>query len=219
MGYLYDSMESLLNLIRFPHKKGLRNLLEEIDTAIDVAVPDIFIAEFEVAPDQLAANNIVSTNLTEAAIPVFDMDDVTQPDVCRCLSVKGTKAGATLTGNVVVTGTDYNDEAISETFALNGDSTITGTKAFKSITNVALPGWVTDGDNVVIGVTDKIGMPHKMDGNNILHLLVDGVKEAPAAVTFSSTVLAQNTFDGTTASNGTRVFKAVYLRKIVLPAP
>jgi hypothetical protein len=67
------------------------------------------------------------------------------------LSITGHKAGATLTGNVVITGTDTSDEALTETIALNGVATVFGSKVFKSVVSVDLPAWITNGDSVDIG--------------------------------------------------------------------
>lgn len=59
-----------------------------------------------------------------------------QPDFPRFLQVKSV---AGVTGNVTITGTDYSDASISDTIALNGASAVEGVKAFKHITNIAVP--------------------------------------------------------------------------------
>lgn len=43
---------------------------------------------------------------------------ITNPNAPRCLSITGTKAGATLTGNVLITGTDADGHGQDVTFSL-----------------------------------------------------------------------------------------------------
>lgn len=62
---------------------------------------------------------------------------ITNPAVPRGLTVKGNVSG--ITGNVTITGTDYAGAALSEVIALNGASAVAGAKAFRSVTNIALP--------------------------------------------------------------------------------
>jgi hypothetical protein len=81
---------------------------------------------------------------------------ITQPNVPRVLSITGTKAGATLTGNVTITGTDENDEATSDVLALNGNYTVFGTQVFKTVTQIDYPARVTASDTVKVGVQDGL---------------------------------------------------------------
>jgi hypothetical protein len=81
---------------------------------------------------------------------------ITAPNVARCLSVTGTKAGNTLTGDVVLTGTDENGTATSETIALNGNATVFGVQPFKTVTQIDVPVRVTASDTVKVGVADRL---------------------------------------------------------------
>ena len=82
-----------------------------------------------------AAGVMAATNLGAAVQTITT--GITSPAAPRALSVVGNVSG--ITGNVVVTGTNYAKEVITETFALNGSTTVHGTKAFKTVTSVALP--------------------------------------------------------------------------------
>jgi hypothetical protein len=62
---------------------------------------------------------------------------ITNPGHPRALSAKGSASG--ITGNVVIEGTNYLDEDITETIALSGASAVDGLKAFKTITKITLP--------------------------------------------------------------------------------
>lgn len=81
---------------------------------------------------------------------------ITAPNVARCLSITGTKAGNTLTGDVVVTGTDQNGSATTETFALAGNATLYGTQPFATVTKIDVPVRVTASDTVKVGVADRL---------------------------------------------------------------
>jgi hypothetical protein len=76
---------------------------------------------------------------------------ITDPTFARRLTIKGTKAGATLTGDVVITGTGADCAALEETIALNGDAVVSGIEYFKTVTNINVPAYVTDGDTVAVG--------------------------------------------------------------------
>ena len=72
-----------------------------------------------------AAGVMAATNLGAAVQTITT--GITSPAAPRALSVVGNVSG--ITGNVVVTGTNYAKEVITETFALNGSTTVHGTKA------------------------------------------------------------------------------------------
>lgn len=144
--------------------------------------------------------NDVHANITLTAAIQDIATGITNPDFPRVLSITGTKAGATLTGNVVITGTDIRGNALSETIALNGDNTVAGTKAFKTVTNIRVPVKVTTGDVVSVGFTDALGLDRCMQGDEVALVTMDGVYEGTRpTVTFSSTVIALNTVDPNTA--------------------
>jgi hypothetical protein len=118
------------------------------------------------------------------------------PDVPRGLTITGTMAGGTLTGNVVVYGYDAVGGPINETFALNGSATVIGVKAFASVYGVSLPVRITAGDTVKIGYSDLLGFPELVPGNTVLFATFDGVYEVTRpAVLFSLTNPANCTFD------------------------
>lgn len=104
-----------------------------------VDVDRAFLAHFQVpAADAVAlsANGVMAaTNL--AGTVQAKTTGLTSPAVPRALSIVGNVSG--ITGNVVVEGTNYANEVISETIALNGTSTVNGAKAFKTVTEVNLP--------------------------------------------------------------------------------
>jgi len=99
----------------------------------------------------------VHAAITLLAAPQVITTATTNPAVPRCLSVTGTKAGATLTGNVVLTGTDDNGDACSATIALDGNETIFDYwQPFATVTQIDLPAQTTAGDTVKIGLVDRL---------------------------------------------------------------
>ena len=113
---------------------------QKINTdARGVSVDKGFIAHFQVPATKAVAASatgvLVATNLTAAVQAITT--GLTGPAAPRALSIVGNVSG--MTGNVVVAGTNYAKEAITETLALNGTTTVHGAKAFKTVTSIALP--------------------------------------------------------------------------------
>lgn len=98
-----------------------------------------FLAHFQVSADDATVTNdtyIVSyVNMTDAEQEIEE--DFAVPTVPRNLLITGNVSG--ITGNVVIDGTNYVDEEISETIALNGTAAVLGAKAFKTVSKITLP--------------------------------------------------------------------------------
>ena len=111
----------------------------------------------------------------------------TNPDFPRILTVKGNASGNA--GNVVLTGTNFNDEVITETIALNGSSEVLGTKAFKTLTSIALPAETHAGtDTVSIGVGNKFGFPAVISNTGLVFAKNFNGSVDAGTVTASTTV-------------------------------
>lgn len=91
---------------------------------------------YEITPIAVSAVGVhAASNLAAGAQNVTSA--ITNPDVPRTVTVKGNVSG--ITGNVVITGTNINNVVITDTIALNGTAEVEGVKAFKTVTNIALP--------------------------------------------------------------------------------
>lgn len=144
---------------------------------------------------------------------VQDVTPTTQPDHPRIVSIKGTKAGGSLTGNVVITGTNIRGEVITDTIAINtNDSEVFGVKAFKTITNIHLPVRVTAGDTVKVGMGDALGLDRCLAGDEVLYVTASGVYETtrPTVVADSDEV-EKNTLNPDHALDGSTNFVAVFV--------
>ncbi len=163
-----------------------------------------YIAHMQVAG---AAATVASTTGIHAAITLLAAAQdittaITQPSVPRCLSITGAMAGGSLTGDVVITGTDAAGDSLEETIALNDNATVVGLSAFKTVTNIHVPARVTEADTVAIGFTEALGLGHKLAHNTVLYAFKNNTKEGTApTVTTSATVLALNTVDLNSALN------------------
>lgn len=155
-----------------------------------------FIVRFRVADDDAVAASddavLEATELDEEDELVVTKD-IENPAVPRALRVKGSAVG--MEGDVVI-GTNYNGDAITETFELNGNNAVEGSKAFASITSITLPERTAEGNAVSVGWNDKLGLPFKLPHNTVLAAYLDNTKEANApTVATSATLLENNTID------------------------
>lgn len=164
------------------------------------------------AGEPLAAD----TNGVHAAIALTDAlqtitTGITNPDVPRCVSITGNASG--IAGDVTITGTNFDDAAISEVIALNGDNTVGGEKAFKTVVSIALPIETHAGtDTVEIGFTDSLGLPDMLTRNSVLWGHIDGTRDGiTPSVTFDSNELEKNVVLLDTALDGSAVIIDYYL--------
>jgi hypothetical protein len=172
--------------------------------AIDISCDRGFIAHYQVA----AADAVVASDTAVHAaitLPTSGTTTVTtaitNPAVPRALRIKGNAAG--ITGNVVITGTNYNGDVITETIVANGASAVEGNKAFKTVNQIVVPVRTQASDTISIGFNEKIGLPYLLPHNTVLFAFVDNVKEGTApTVTVSGTTLESNTIDLNTALSG-----------------
>ena len=175
--------------------------------AEDVSVDRAFIAHCQVAAaDAVAASNTAvhaAVTLADAATTVVTTG-ITNPAYPRAPRIKGNAAG--ITGNVNIEGTNFNDEAISETKAANGSTAVEFDKAFKTMSKITLPARNAEGDTISVGFNDKLGLPYKLAHNTVIQTFVDNALEGTAAtVTTSATAIESNTIDPNTALSGKAV--------------
>jgi len=160
-------------------------------------------AKFETPAAQSITAVLGSTPLTSSTQTITE--GITDPDVPRNIKIKANVAG--VTGDVVIHGTNINDDAISETIALNGDTEVQGNKAFKTITSIELPAETNAGtDTVSIGTANKLGLPYKLSLNTVLKAFRDGVLEGTApTVAVDAASIENNTVLLNSALNGTDI--------------
>lgn len=163
-----------------------------------------FLAHFQVPAASAVAASAVAIHaaiaLTASAQAIIAA--ITNPAAPRNVTVTGNASG--IAGDVVIKGTNYAGEAITETIALSGTSTVAGNKAFKTVAEIDLPIKTNaSGDTVSVGIGSKLGLPYKLAHNTVLMACLDNVKEGTApTVTTDSANIDNNTITLSTALSG-----------------
>ena len=116
-------------------------------------------------------------------------------DVARGVNVDSSNVGDT-SQTVTVTGTDYWNQAQTETIALNGTTAVAGKKAFKTITQVAVSAALAG--NLTVGSTDVFGLPYRVTDAG--YILRSGW--AGALADDAGTFVAADTTSPATATTG-----------------
>lgn len=172
-----------------------------------VALDRSFISHFQVSAADavaLSADGILSATALTASTQAIT-ENISNPAIPRNISIVGNAAG--ITGDVVITGTNFADEVITETIALNATTTVEGNKAFKTVTQIDLPVETNAGtDTVSVGFGDKLGLPYLLEHDTVLKAYLDNAKEGTApTVATSTTAIESNTIKLNSALDGTIV--------------
>lgn len=132
--------------------------------------------------------------------------DITQPSVPRNITATtdGT-AGDIKAVQVTVTGTNFDDEVITETlpvFTVNTKTTVVGSKAFKTVTSISIPAHDGLGATTSIGFGEKLGLPYLLPYNTVEKAYFDNALQGtPPTVATSLTDIESNTIDFDSALN------------------
>lgn len=147
-----------------------------------------------------AGNATINGTLATAGVATLD--------VPRCVTAVSSNVGDT-TQTVTFTGTDQYGVAMTAIITLNGTSAVTTTKAFKTVTQVAVSAAMTG--NLSSGDADVFGLPYYAANQDGLHVMWAGFPATSgtfvAGVTTtatSSTGDVRGTFAPASASNGSR---------------
>lgn len=175
-----------------------------------VSLDQVYVGYFKLTAAQAAAAGAVRAAITgSSTAAVVKSDAITNPPYPRNLVVTpGGTTGDVKTGNVVIAGTNINDEAISENFAFldNATTATTGVKAFKTVTSITVP--IQDGNAATFTVTfgDKLGLPVMLTKNPLAEATLDGVWETTKpTVVIDDDEIEKNTIDLNSALDGTAV--------------
>lgn len=185
---------------------------------IQTSVPGVscdrgFLAHFQVAAalaTGASTTGIHAAIACSATATTTVTTAITNPSVPR--NITATAGGTALdikAVQVILTGTNFADEVITEVlpaFTVDTAGTVIGSKAFKTVTSIAIPAMDGTGATVAIGYDEKLGLPFKLAHNTVLAAYLNNVKEGTApAVTVSATDIESNTIDLTSALAGTVV--------------
>jgi hypothetical protein len=134
---------------------------------------------------------------------------ITNPDVPRNVTATSGGTGANITAvQVIVTGTDHYDNPLTETlpvFTAATPTTVSGAKAFKTITSITIPANGT-GVTTAIGRGSAVGLRRRLSRDSVLNAYLNGVREATRpTVAFNAAAISGNTVILNSALNGNPV--------------
>ncbi len=188
----------------------------------DIKLPTQKVVERQQFTDVVAAASSAALsahagNTSTAAVTVTTFSN--QPDVPRNVVI--TPGGTTNdVGNctIVVNGTNYLNDAISENFAFaaNASAATTGDKAFKTITSVVFPANCEDtpfGATWTVNYGTKIGFKRCMDmTGHVMHAVENGALATRPTLAADADEVEKNTAIFATAPNGTNDYELLFLQ-------
>jgi hypothetical protein len=141
--------------------------------------------------------------------------DITNPAVCRNVTATaGGTSGDVKAIQVTVTGTNINGEVISETlpaFTVNTTGTVTGSKAFKTVTSISIPAHDGPGATTAIGTGAKLGLYLERSRDTVNRVTFNGVREGThPTVTFDADEVEKNTVTLNSTLDGSAVIVDQY---------
>lgn len=158
----------------------------------------------------VASTTGIHAAVTDTEEEVEITTGITNPSVPRNITATaGGTAGDIKAIQVIIEGTNINDEVITETlpaFTVDTAGTVVGNKAFKTVTSITIPAHDGTGATTAIGFGEKLGLPDKLTNNTISQSFLDGVVEStPATVTISAIAIESNTVDLASTLNSSLV--------------
>ncbi len=169
-------------------------------------------------PDALADDRFLLSVIMQATAYALDETTLPADNPPRNVIITHTTDSTTDTlGNAVVDGTDFEDSVIQETLAVAADGVVTGTKAFKTVTQVVTAGWAQAGgvsDLIEVGFGNVLGLAYRLaNAEEVFLTTLDGVALSPDAVAVNAADLEENTVDMNSGTyDGTKLAR-VLLRK------
>lgn len=153
---------------------------------------------YDIVPDALVANGIATAQAVAGAGNLtlngsLVSGGVATFDVPRAVSVTSANAGDT-TQTATVYGTDAYGIPVVETISFNGAATVSGKKAFKTVTRIAISAAMAG--NTSAGTTDILGLPYAVNSRNYAMTAYNG------AIVTTGTFVAAVTTSPATATTG-----------------
>jgi hypothetical protein len=157
----------------------------------------------------VASTTAVHAAVTDNGAQQVITTGITNPDIPRNVTATAGGTGANITAvQVIITGTDMFGAVIAETlpaFTAATPGTVTGAKAFATITSITIPANGT-GVTTAIGKGSALGMKKRLSRDSVLNAYLNGVRETTRpTVTFSATAISSNTVVLASTLNGNPV--------------
>lgn len=149
-----------------------------------------------------------------------DTTFIAQPDVPRNLVITpGSTTADVGTCVIVVTGTNFHNDAITEnfTFAANDSAAQTGAKAFKTISSVAYPANCEDspfGATWSMGYGEKLGLKRCLDvaGYSVFSTVAGAYESTRATIVADTNEIEKNTADFNGTMNASNDFALFFIQ-------
>jgi hypothetical protein len=165
------------------------------------------IANVRIAPLAINTTSVHAAAVQPATGTTVLTTGITNPDVPRTLRLVGNTS--TVTGNVVIAGTDSNGDAITETVAMNGTTAVETTRAFHTVTSITLPARGASGDSVSVGLGSKVGLYHHLTENTVLKSIFNGAVDAGTVSVHAE--VSKNLYTPAGTFDGTKVLVLIYV--------
>lgn len=196
--------------------------------AVDIKFQDIKLPSQQMIEKQSIVNpaaagtadilsaNAGNTSSSSASVSTF----VAQPDVARNLVITpGGSTGDVAACTVVVNGTNFKGQSISENFAFsaNASSATTGAKAFKTVSSVVFPANCEDAPYAAtwsVGYGEKLGLNHCLAaaGHVVMSTVAGAFESTRPTVAVNASAIESNTADFNGTMNGSNDFEIFYFQ-------
>ena len=170
-----------------------------------------FIVHYQESPALGAVASVLAA-VTDTGVEQTISTGFTQPSPARVISATaGGTAGDIGAIQVTINGTDASGAVITEdlpAFTVDTPGTVTGSKAFATVTLVVIPAHDGTGATTSIGDGAALGLAFELPLNTVFPgiSVFNGTREGTdPTVTVSSTVLSSNTITFNSALDGSQV--------------
>ena len=140
---------------------------------------------------------------------------ITNPPTPRNVTATaGGTAGDIKAIQVIVAGTNAEGVSITETlpaFTVNTAGTVTGSKAFATVTSITIPAHDGTGATTAVGLGAKLGLGERLSLDTVVAAHLNGTRESTRpTVAVSSSALESNTVTLNSALDGSAVVVDYY---------
>lgn len=173
------------------------------------------IRSLSVGSPAVGATTAVKAAVTDNGAQQVITTGITNPDVPRCLTATaGGTAGDVKAISVVVVGTNIHDQVITETlpaFTVDTTGTVTGVKAFKTVTSITIPAHDGTGATTAVGTGAKLGLDAPLSRDTVVRATFNGVRESThPTVVVDSDEVEKNVVTLSTTLDGSAVIVDFY---------
>lgn len=165
------------------------------------------VISYSINPALASATGIHATILETSGVQTITTG-ITNPDFARQVTVTGNQAS--VTGNVIITGTDVLGAPLTETLASSGTSTVISNNAFATVTSIQVPALASAGDGVSVGTGAKIGFPVAIPQTTLV--LVKNFNGATDSGTVTAGATAKLSVYGAAGTfDGTKILQLIFI--------